>query len=160
MSSRRVTVIIISFLFFLLWLYAGINKMMDPEFESQLMLSPYLERYSGFVEITLPWAEIIIAMILVVGMLLDDRILLFGLYVSFFLIFLFTAYIYSMLYYSHFTACSCGGILNKLSWNDHLIFNIGFTLLAILAILLIPNKNQQRHFWQKRSSSNLQIQTQ
>ena len=32
--------------------------------------------------------------------------------------------------------CSCGGVLEKMSWNEHLIFNIAFVVLGLVAILL------------------------
>src|SRR5690606_36348213 len=78
---------------------------------------------------------IVIAFLLVVG-----RTRLLGLYASFFLMTLFSGYIYAMLHFSYYAPCSCGGILKLFgldeSWNDHLVFNIVFTLLAAVGILL------------------------
>lgn len=45
-------------------------------------------------------------------------------------------YIYLILNYSDFIPCSCGGISEKLSWTEHLVFNIGFIALALVAIVL------------------------
>ncbi|MDQ2656909.1 MAG: hypothetical protein M3Y60_05770, partial [Bacteroidota bacterium] len=33
--------------------------------------------------------------------------------------------------------CSCGGVLNSLGWKAHLVFNIVFTLLSIVGIMLM-----------------------
>jgi uncharacterized membrane protein YphA (DoxX/SURF4 family) len=63
---------------------------------------------------------------------------LIGLYASFFFMILFTGYIVAILRFSSYIPCSCGGILQKMSWTQHLIFNIGFLLLAVIAILLYP----------------------
>lgn len=37
--------------------------------------------------------------------------------------------------------CSCGGILEKMNWNQHLLFNICFCVLAVPAILLQSKLN-------------------
>jgi hypothetical protein len=53
----------------------------------------------------------------------------------------FTGYIAHMLHIRKFT-CSCGGILEKMTWTQHLYFNIGCAVLAILA--LVYNKKYSR----------------
>lgn len=55
---------------------------------------------------------------------------------------MFTAYIVIILHFSYFVPCSCGGILEKLGWTEHLIFNVVFVLLAIVAILLQAMNNR------------------
>lgn len=52
---------------------------------------------------------------------------------------MFTTYIYVILNYSSFTPCSCGGVLEKMSWTEHLLFNIVFILLSGLAIIVQSN---------------------
>lgn len=131
MKARRIIVDLISMLFMVLWVYAAINKWMDPEFGTQLHKSPYLDRVADLVQLTLPAGEMLIALLLVF-----PRTKLLGLYLSFFTMFLFTGYIYAMLHYSFYTPCSCGGILSKLDWDSHLIFNIIFTFLASIGVLL------------------------
>src|SRR5690606_23761035 len=54
----------------------------------------------------------------------------------------FTVYIYLILNYSPFVPCSCGGILEKMGWTEHLWFNIIITLLAIV-ITLHNNLNKR-----------------
>lgn len=131
MKFRLYTVEIISFLFIILWVYAGLSKWLDPEFTDQLNKSPYLEGMSGFVAVALPVGELIMAVLLIFPLTK-----LIGLYLSFFTMFLFSGYIYAMIYYSHYTPCSCGGILSKMDWNTHFLFNIFFMTLAVVAILL------------------------
>lgn len=130
MKTRRIITEIIAALFIILWVYAGLNKMMDPEFSDQLHKSPYLDKVADFVQITLPAGELVIALLLVF-----HRTKLYGLYLSFFLMFLFTGYIYAMLQFSFYKPCSCGGILSRMDWNTHLYFNIIFTLLAGVGVL-------------------------
>lgn len=59
-----------------------------------------------------------------------------ALYASFTLMVMFTAYIYIILNFSDFVPCSCGGVLEKLSWTQHLIFNIFFIILAGIAVFI------------------------
>lgn len=121
----------ISIFFIILWTYAAESKLQDFElFKFQLGRSPYLENYAVIISRTLPIGELLIAISLIIPV--TKKI---GLYASFFLMFLFTGYIYAMLHYSYYVPCSCGGILNNLSWEAHLIFNIVVTLLSLIAIL-------------------------
>src|SRR5690606_14703009 len=47
---------------------------------------------------------------------------------------MFTAYIFIILNFSDFVPCSCGGVLEKMSWTQHLIFNVVFIILAGVAV--------------------------
>jgi len=124
---------IIAILFIILWVYAGMSKLMDYEkFRFQLGRSPFIQNIAPFIAIFLPTGEIVIAILLT-----TKRTRSYAMYASFFLMLLFTGYIYAMLHYSYFIPCSCGGILSKMSWNTHLAFNIVFTLLSLAGILLM-----------------------
>ncbi len=121
----------------ILWIYTSISKFYDYEnFKTQLGRSPFLDGMSGFIAITLPAGELLLALFLVFR---KTRKL--GLYLSFALMLLFTGYIYIMLYYSYDLPCSCGGVLAKMSWNDHLYFNAGYTLLSLIGIILLERKD-------------------
>lgn len=132
--KRRAIVELISILFVLLFIYASISKLIDfQNFKIQLSKSPYLTIFSGVLSLMVPILEIAIALLLLI---LPGRLI--GLYASFFFMILFTGYIVAILRFSSYIPCSCGGILQKMSWTQHLIFNIGFLLLAVIAILLYP----------------------
>ncbi|WP_199119235.1 MauE/DoxX family redox-associated membrane protein [Pedobacter sp. ASV28] len=132
MRIRNIFIGVISILFIVLWVYAGLSKLTDyGTFKFQLGRSPYLQNLAGPIAITLPIAELATAVLLIF-----DRTRLLGLYLSFFAMLMFTGYIYAMLYHSYFVPCSCGGILSQLSWQQHLVFNIVFTLLALFGIVL------------------------
>lgn len=130
---RRSTIVeIICTLFIILYIYTGLNKLMDySEFRIQMERSPFIGHMSGLIAATLPPGELLIAIALVL-----KRFRLLGLYLSLFLMALFTGYIWLMLQYAHDLPCTCGGVLAKMSWRDHLIFNSAFTGLAIAGILL------------------------
>lgn len=115
-----------------LFAYAATSKLVDFEnFLIELGQSPLLSAFARFVAIAVPSAELLICLLLLV-----PRWQLTGLYASYALMSMFTAYIFIILNYGSFIPCSCGGILSELGWTEHLFFNIAFVVLALLAIVL------------------------
>lgn len=122
--------LIIAYFFILLFLYAAVSKILDFEnFQVQIGQSPLLSAYAGFISYAVILVEMIIAVLLSF-----ERSRKIGLYCSAALMSAFTIYIYLILNYSDFVPCSCGGILEKLGWTEHLIFNIVCVILGITAI--------------------------
>lgn len=122
----------IIFLFMFLFVYAAVSKLVEYDlFRAQLGKSPLLTRYAGIFSWLVPGVELIVA-----GMLFIPRYQLAGLYGAFTLMLGFTGYIAFILTFSPYVPCSCGGILSSMGWTEHLIFNIGFTILAFVGILL------------------------
>ncbi len=131
-EHRHVIVQIICFLYMLLFVYAAVSKLLDFEnFRIQLAQSPLLSAYAGLIAPSVISAELFIVLLLCF-----KTTRLIGLYFSFFLMIAFTVYIYLILNYSDFVPCSCGGFIEKLSWRQHIIFNIAFALLALVAVML------------------------
>ncbi|MET7000176.1 MauE/DoxX family redox-associated membrane protein [Chitinophaga defluvii] len=137
MRFRKISLEIIVALLIILFIYTGLNKMLDyTNFKFQLGRSPFIQSMSGFIAATLPAGEILVATLLVFK---PTRML--GLYASFILMALFTGYIWLMLHYAYDLPCSCGGVLAVLSWKDHLIFNGVFTIISLIGILLQGKNN-------------------
>ncbi|SFD56092.1 hypothetical protein SAMN05518672_102425 [Chitinophaga sp. CF118] len=133
---RKTFIDIICALLIFLFIYTGISKLLDYNtFRRQLGQSPFITFYAPLLAWMLPLGEIIIA-----GMLSFNRTRLSGLYLSFFLLCLFTFYLGAMLQLSYYIPCSCGGVLQSLSWQAHIILNIAFILLAAVGTLLQPKK--------------------
>ena len=130
---KRTTIIeIITILNIILFLYTGIAKIMDYSvFKEQLADSPILSWAATPVAVLLPVLEFILVIMLVI-----PRWRLKGLYSSFILMTAFTAYIVAMFIVAPEMPCSCGGIIELLSWQGHLVFNSLFVLLNGLAIYL------------------------
>lgn len=123
---------LIVFLCVLLFVYAAVSKLMVYEYTTaQLKLAPLTANIAGFVAWAVPVAELLIA-----AMLCHPRWRLIGLYAFLGLMALFTVYIVQTLFFSDRLPCSCGGVLEMLSWSEHLLFNIGFMLLAAIGIVL------------------------
>jgi uncharacterized membrane protein YphA (DoxX/SURF4 family) len=132
-KSKGIAVEIVSILLIVLFVYSALSKLLEfQNFQAQLGQSPLLSAYTGFISYAVLAVEFTIALLLAIR-----RTRFIGLLSSFALMLLFTAYIIVILNYSSFVPCSCGGILEKLGWREHLIFNIGFTLLAAIASLLV-----------------------
>src|SRR5262245_13181963 len=105
--KRNLIIEIISSLLILLFVYTAISKLLDYDtFKVQLGKSPFINSFAGIVAWALPAGEIIVALALAF-----KKTRLLGLYVSLFLMTMFTAYIYAMLHYSYYLPCSCGGVL-------------------------------------------------
>jgi hypothetical protein len=131
---RKPLIEIICALLIFLFIYTGVSKLLDHQtFRRQLSQSPFITSYASLLAWALPIGEIIIA-----GMLSFNRSRLPGLYGSFFLLCLFTFYLIAMLQLSYYIPCSCGGVLQALSWQAHIMLNIVFILLATAGTLLQP----------------------
>jgi hypothetical protein len=132
--KKQIGIEIICSLLVILFVYAGLSKLINiTTFKLQLGQSPYLSRFPGFIGLIVPVMELAVAFLLVF-----KKTRLAGLYFSFFLMLLFTGYIYIMLHFSYYVPCSCGGVLSMMSWEQHLTFNLFFTLIALSGILLFP----------------------
>lgn len=138
--TRRVLVDIICYLFVLLFLYAATSKLMDyQKFQLQISKSPIITDFAGILAWGVPGLEIVISI-----MLLINRTVMLGLYAAFTLMLLFTFYIYAILNYSDIIPCSCGGVLQRMTWDQHLIFNIVFVILGLVGIILQTKINEKK----------------
>jgi hypothetical protein len=93
-------------------------------FKEQLADSPILSWAATPVAVLLPVVEFAIVLMLVI-----PRWRLKGLYALFIIMTLFTAYIIAMFIVAPEMPCSCGGIIELLSWKGHIVFNSAFILL-------------------------------
>ncbi|WP_294317602.1 MauE/DoxX family redox-associated membrane protein [uncultured Chryseobacterium sp.] len=127
---KKIIPFAVSIFFVILFCYAAISKVLDFEnFQVQISLSPLLNGFSQFLPYTIIIVEVIIAVLLCYR---QTRTI--GLIGSFILMLFFTGYIAKLLSASKNLPCSCGGILEKMSWQQHLYFNIGCVILTIIAL--------------------------
>jgi len=130
---RKAIIEIICLLYILLFVYAAVNKLLEFEtFKIQLGQSPIIMPYAKVLSVLVPVTELTIA-----GLLIFSRLRFVGLLLSFSLMTMFTVYIIIILNWSYFIPCSCGGILEKMGWTEHLVFNLVFTILSLVGLLLI-----------------------
>jgi hypothetical protein len=135
-SKRNTIVEIISALFILMFLYTALSKSYHIDSTADV-----LKKTPGFANYALEgaWA-VVIAEYLAALSLFIPKTRKIGLYASLILMLLFTGYIAYMKAFVPDLPCSCGGVISKMNWSQHLVFNIFFTLLALLGILLLGKR--------------------
>jgi uncharacterized membrane protein YphA (DoxX/SURF4 family) len=128
--KRSLLVEIIALLFVILFLYTGIAKLMEFDvFQEQIGESPVLEPVAPIIAWGLPIIEFTLCVLL-----FFPRWRLKGLYATFGLMVIFTGYVIALLTTSTELPCSCGGIIQSLSWKMHLALNFILLALAVYAI--------------------------
>lgn len=148
--KRNTIVEIIAALFILLFVYTAVSKLMEGvKFEVVLGKSPLIADYAAFISWALPVTELLVALLL-----LFPRTRLLGLYSSATLMTIFTAYLAYMIAFTPKLPCSCGGVLRHMNWNQHLLFNVFFLLLALWGILL--SKKSRKSTLAEATSARLQ----
>ena len=113
--------------------------------ESQLLAS-----VAPIIAWGLPWIEFIVSLLLII-----PRWRLKGLYASLLLMIAFTGYIIGILLFAKNLPCSCGGIIQQLSWPQHLVFNSVFLLMALLGLRL--QRREKKAYGTNLSISKYQI---
>ena len=122
------------YFFIILFVYAAVSKLTDFEnFQVQVAQSPLLSAFATPIAYGVVLGELIIAL-----MLCFTKSRLLGLYLFLGFMTAFTVYIFLILNYSPFVPCSCGGVLEKMGWWEHLWFN-GVVCLVTVFIIITDN---------------------
>ncbi|RLJ75147.1 MauE/DoxX family redox-associated membrane protein [Pedobacter alluvionis] len=131
MRNKQIIIEIVVILLVILFLYTGISKLVDFKgFTSDLNNQPFPNSLTPVLSWALPIAEIAI-----VVALSFERNRLIGLYAALLLMSLFTMYnALVLLHVFDYVPCSCGGVISKLTWPQHLVFNIFFVIIIFIAI--------------------------
>lgn len=128
MEQPRFNRIVVYFLI-LLWAYAATSKLLNRTATGASLEVIFSQPYATLISWTVPVTELLAAALLAV-----PRLRAAGLWLSFGLMLIFTGYIALVLsggFEKH--PCTCGGLLQSLSWKQHLVFN-----LTVLALHLLP----------------------
>ena len=133
-ATRQNIILLICFMLISLWMYAVTSKLMDFNMFSVQMhrqlLFPILKDTLPYL---LPATELLATILLAFS---STRFS--GLLLSFFMLLAFTVYIgFAMSRLMGKIPCSCGGILNKMSWGTHLFFNLFVLLFTACGIYLV-----------------------
>lgn len=130
--KRSIIVWLIAMSFIILFLYTGVSKLLEYDVaKEQIALTPLLAPIAGGIVIALPILEILVSIIL-----FFSRTRKYGLYASLVLMCLFTGYVINILSYNDQLPCTCGGVLEEMTWPQHLIFNGSMIVLSVLALYL------------------------
>lgn len=132
MKKHKITSLI-SALLILLWIYAALTKLLDYETARSQMRNQVFPLWLGNI---LAWA-VPVTELVVAGLLIHPATRQKGVIASLLLMLGFTFYIVLVkLNYFAFVPCSCGGVISQLSWEEHLLFNLFFLILAGTGVLL------------------------
>jgi hypothetical protein len=136
-ARNRNIVDIISALFIILFLYTAVSKIITYD-----ALTDVLKKYPLIGDMPILTAWVIPGVELITCVLLFvPRTRVAGLYASLILMIGFTLYLVYMLAFANKLPCTCGGVLAKLSWPQHLALNLLFVLFAITGIRLQKKRN-------------------
>ncbi|MES2457899.1 MAG: MauE/DoxX family redox-associated membrane protein [Bacteroidota bacterium] len=129
-KNRLLITDVICYLFVLLFVYTAAGKLITIEtFKDVLTKYPLLSGYSTIIAYLIPVSELLVATLLIIPATKK-----YGIIASLGLMTLFITYIIYMFVTKSSLPCSCGGIISKLSWQQHIWFNSIFVLLALLAL--------------------------
>src|SRR5690349_9615305 len=118
--KRRYWVEIISSLFILLFIYTAVSKLIDfKHFRDTLKSAPLIRENGKILVWLIPSSEIVVS-----TLLFFPNTRKTGLWGSLLLMLGFTGYLTYMIFFSDVRPCSCGGVIEKMTWNQHFIFNI------------------------------------
>ena len=132
--KKGLVIEIISAMLILLFAYTAFSKMLNYQ-RSLIMfkLLPFMKPYAEFLAWAVPLSEMVAVLLL-----FFQRTRLEGLFTSLFLLIIFTAYLTYTLLFPQSLPCNCGGVLNILTWKQHIVFNGCFILLCSIAIIHYP----------------------
>lgn len=138
MKKSNAALMIICTLIIALFVYTASAKLLDYyNFHFGLTESPFIAPFADILAWAIPGGELLIAL-----MLMIPKTRLAGLYASGILMSLFTIYIAIMLLSGSDIPCSCGGVVEELSWGAHIVFNGVFVILSGLGVYLLRRKRR------------------
>lgn len=128
-------------LLIVLYTYTGISKLSEYEgFKNSLRWSPLIDPGADIIAWLLPATELVVVLLL-----FFERTRKQGLNTSLTLLVLFTLYLLYMVLFVADLPCSCGGVLQKMSWGQHVWFNLFFICINVLGLFAIRKQEQALH---------------
>lgn len=120
-----------------LFLYTAYAKIVDhARFLAGLTRVHLISGLAVFISFAVPIVEIFVALLLLI-----PQTAKIGLYSFIAVMLSFTLYIISAMIWEPRLPCHCGGAIEKLSWGQHIWFNLAFISSAIFALWLIKKLN-------------------
>lgn len=135
-KTKEIIVDCICYAFIILFVYTASSKLQDyAVFQRGLHNSVLLNPYSTTLAWLIPTVEILISILLII-----PKMRSYGLISSLLIMIIFTSYLIYMISYGGPRTCGCGGVIQSLTWVQHIWFNITFILLACLALFFNRKK--------------------
>ena len=128
-------------LFITLYLYTALEKLKDQYgFFKALERSELIGPIAGFLSWAVPLSELVIVVLLIF-----PRTRISGLVAATLLIISFTVYIGVMIATASELPCTCGGIIQDLTWREHFVVNSSFMLLGIFSIWMVRKQKMTKN---------------
>ena len=131
--AKEKIITVLSWLCMALFFYTAYAKIIDhARFLKGLTRVHLISGFAVFTSFAVPIVEIIVALILLI-----PQTTKIGLYSFIAVMSSFTIYIISAMIWEPHLPCHCGGAIEKLSWGQHIWFNLAFITIAIIALRLL-----------------------
>lgn len=118
-----------------LFAYTAYAKIIDHDrFLHGLTRVHLISGFAVLISFLVPVVEVLVVILLIIPRTLKIGLSLFTLIMS-----AFTIYIISAMIWEPKLPCHCGGAIEKLSWGQHIWFNIAFIFLASMGLWLIKS---------------------
>jgi len=125
---------VIGLMIVFLFVYTALSKLLSYRiYYYDLQRSPELGRFATPISIIIPGLELIAAALILFPLRKRPRL---GYWIATGLMTAFTLYVAYVIKFADEQPCTCGGIIRQLTWPQHLVFNIVFTALCIIALRL------------------------
>jgi hypothetical protein len=132
-----------------LFAYTAVSKLLNLEVFKQTMMVAHIPTgLAGVVSVFVPVSELVLVLLLSANQTKRS-----GLYGSLIIMLVFTLYIIYMKTWLPKLPCSCGGIIQKLTWNQHLLLNLVLTVLTGYAIVSDKKSGKQDFYYNKQVTS-------
>ena len=131
--AKERAIIVLRWLCMGLFLYTAYAKIVDHHrFLNGLTRVHIISHFAVFISFAVPLVEILVALLLLIPQTAKTGLICFIAVMS-----SFTIYIISAMIWEKQLPCHCGGAIEKLSWSQHIWFNLAFIAIAISALRLI-----------------------
>src|SRR5690554_2617210 len=140
MNKRKVIVEVCAALLVMMFLYAGLVKVLNfPKFIFDMNNQPFPNDLTPFLITAVLGSEFVTVVLLLFG-----KTRFKGFYLSAIVLTLFTLYI-TMIQLGMFAyvPCSCGGVIENFTWWQHFFFNVAFLVISVVGIVL-ERKNHRK----------------
>lgn len=128
--KKSLIIEIISALLILLYVYTSLSKFFNHKgFIVALEEIPALKNHAVAIAWLLPVCELLIASLIFIP---ATRVV--GLYASLLALVIFTSYLICMVSFMRELPCNCGGVLNRITWKQHILFNAFFLLMNFFVL--------------------------
>lgn len=132
-TTKEKIITAICWLCMALFIYTAYAKIVDhTRFLAGLTRVHLISGVAVFISYAVPISEIIVALLLLI-----PQTVKIGLYSFIAVMSTFTVYIISAMIWEPHLPCHCGGAIEKLSWGQHIWFNLAFIIIAIIALRLM-----------------------